>query len=66
MDRQTGMIVAPRDSATLARRIEELLGDAALRHTLGSNAHRLVAEHYSIDRMLDRVEQIYRKVLSQN
>jgi glycosyltransferase involved in cell wall biosynthesis len=64
IDRHTGLIVPPRDSDTLANRIEELLNDAPLRHTLGTNAHRHITDHYSIDRMLDRLEQVYRQVLS--
>lgn len=64
LDRQTGMIVSPRDSAALAARIEELLDQAPLRHRLGANARRHITEHYSIDRMIDRLEQVYRKVLA--
>lgn len=63
IDRQTGLIVPPRDSGTLAKRIEELLDNTPLRRALGANAHRHITEHYSIDRMLDRLEQVYRKVL---
>jgi len=64
IDRQTGLIVPPRDSDTLAKRIEELLDDVPLRHRLGTNAHRHITDHYSIDRMLDRLEQVYRRALS--
>ena len=64
IDRQTGLIVPPRDSDTLAKRIGELLDDPSLRHTLGANAHRQITEHYSIDRMIDRLEGVYRRVLS--
>jgi len=63
IDRCTGLIVPPRESGALAARIEELLNDATLRRTLGANAHDHVAQHYSIDRMLDRLEQVYRRVL---
>ena len=64
IDRQTGLIVPPRDSTTLTTRIEELLDNTPLRRTLGTNAHRHITEHYSIDRMLDRLEQVYRRALS--
>jgi glycosyltransferase involved in cell wall biosynthesis len=58
IERQTGLVVPPRDSDTLAKRIEELLDNAPLRHTLGTNAHCHITEHYSINRMLDRLEQV--------
>jgi glycosyltransferase involved in cell wall biosynthesis len=63
IDRHTGLIVPTRDSDALAARIEELLNDAPLRRTLGANAHHHVAQHYSIDHMIDRLEQVYRRVL---
>ena len=65
IDRQTGLIVPPRDSDALAKRIEELLDNGPLCRTLGANAHRHITEHYSIDRMLDRLEQVYRRALSE-
>jgi len=64
IDRQTGLIVPPRDSDTLAKRIEELLDDVPLRHRLGTNAHRHITNNYSIDRMLDRLEDVYWRTLS--
>lgn len=64
IDRQTGLIVSPRDSDTLANRIEELLDNGPLRQTLGTHAHRHIRDHYSIDRMLDRLEEVYRRALS--
>lgn len=63
-DRQTGLIVPPRNSELLARRIEELLENAPLRQLLAGNAHRHIKDNYSIDRMVERLERAYRLVLS--
>lgn len=63
IDQHTGLIIPPRDSNALAARIETLLNDAPLRRTLGANAHHHVAQHYSIDHMIDRLEQVYCRVL---
>ncbi len=64
LDGHTGLIVPPRDSARLAERIDELLRNPPLRRHLAANAHRHITEHYSLDRMLDRLEQVYRQVLT--
>ena len=64
IDRQTGLIVPARDSDALAKRIEELLDDPSFRRSLGIQAHRHITERYSIDRMIDRLEQVYRRVLA--
>lgn len=64
VDGETGFVVPPRDAAALAERIDLLLKDAALRKRMGEQGRALVERWYSIDRMLDELEQVYRKVLS--
>jgi glycosyltransferase involved in cell wall biosynthesis len=48
-DGDTGLVVPAGDAAALARAIERLLEDAALRHRLGSNGRETVTE-YSYER----------------
>jgi glycosyltransferase involved in cell wall biosynthesis len=60
IDGETGYVVPPRDGRTLADRIALLLSDAGLRSRLGANGRALVEGSYSIDKMLDRMEAVYR------
>lgn len=57
---ETGFVVQPRDSSALADRIGTLLDDAGLRRRMGANGRALVEGSYSIDKMLDRMETVYR------
>jgi len=62
IDGETGYVVPPRDGRALGDRIAHLLGDAGLRSRLGANGRALVEESYSIDKMLDRMEAVYRSL----
>ncbi|HEU4684693.1 MAG TPA: glycosyltransferase [Nitrospira sp.] len=62
IDGQTGFVVPPRDGAALAERILRLLDDAALRSRLGEAGRALVVRDYSIEKMLDRMEAVYRRL----
>jgi glycosyltransferase involved in cell wall biosynthesis len=55
-DGETGLVVPAGSAPALARAIERLLDDAALRHRLGSNARDAVAEH-SYERAADAFAQ---------
>ena len=58
---ETGFVVPPRDAASLADRIRVLLNDGELRSQLGRAGRALVERHYSLDRMLDELERVYRR-----
>ncbi len=60
---ETGLLAVPRDAASLAEHIVVMLQDESLRKRLGANARRLVEGQYSLDRMLDRLESVYERVL---
>jgi glycosyltransferase involved in cell wall biosynthesis len=60
---ETGFVVPPRDSRALADRIARLLDDAALRRRLGAQGRSLVQRCYSLDKMLDRMEGIYHRLV---
>ena len=59
---RTALLVAPRDASALAAAIERLAGDQGLRRELGEAARKRCVEGYSYERMLDRMEAIYRNV----
>jgi len=59
---RTALLVTPRDASALAAAIERLAGDEGLRRELGEAARKHCVEGYSYERMLDRMETIYRNV----
>src|SRR5260221_726109 len=59
---RTALVVAPRDPAALAAAIERLAGNDGLRRELGEAARKHCVEGYSYERMLDRLETIFRNV----
>jgi len=61
-----GRLVEPGDPAALAAAIADLLDDAAARADLGARLERRVAEHYSLDGLLERWEDVYRRALIRN
>lgn len=62
-DGETGFLTAKGDYLTVATRINQLLGDEALRERMGKNAGGLVREHYSLETMGKRTLEVYREVL---
>jgi glycosyltransferase involved in cell wall biosynthesis len=54
-----GLLVPPRDPALLAEAIRTLLGDAALRHSMGANGRRLVQEQFSVQRVNESTLKAY-------
>jgi glycosyltransferase involved in cell wall biosynthesis len=56
---ETGFVVPPRDADALAQRMAALLDDAPLRARMGAQGRSLVERCYSLDRMLDRLENVY-------
>jgi glycosyltransferase involved in cell wall biosynthesis len=63
-DGRTGRIVPVRDVEALAAVLAELLRDEGERERLGTNALHSVTERFSLKRMVDETERIYRSVLS--
>ena len=58
----TALLIAPRDPGALAAAIERLAGNQGLRRELGVAARKHCVEGYSYERMLERMEAIYRDV----
>jgi glycosyltransferase involved in cell wall biosynthesis len=58
---QTALVVPPHDVASLRGALERLVRDPALRRRLGESARAHCASTLSVERMLDRMEAIYRE-----
>jgi glycosyltransferase involved in cell wall biosynthesis len=61
IDAVTAVLVPPENPGMLRSALERLMGDPALRSKLGAAARRHCAERFSYERMLDRMEAIYRE-----
>jgi glycosyltransferase involved in cell wall biosynthesis len=61
---RTGLRVPPADPVALADALVALLDDPARGAELGRNASENVREHYSLQRMLDRYDDVYRLALA--
>jgi glycosyltransferase involved in cell wall biosynthesis len=59
---RTALLVPPKDAAALAAAVERLAGNEGLRRELGEAARKHCVEGYSYERMLERMEAIYRNV----
>ena len=64
VDGETGFLVPPSDPAALAEALGRLADNAALRQTLGAAGLARVQEHFSLRRMTDEVEALYRRELA--
>jgi glycosyltransferase involved in cell wall biosynthesis len=62
MTPETGELVAPGDERELADSLVGLLEDEPRRAALGESARRIAIEHYSWDRIAERLDQIYEDV----
>ena len=59
---KTALVVPAQDPRALGDAIQRLLTDPALARRLGDEARRHCAANFSYQRMLDRMEEIYRQV----
>ena len=59
-DRESGRLVPIGDSASLARVIDELMNDETERRRLAQNAKAVAREQFSLERMVERTEELYK------
>jgi L-malate glycosyltransferase len=64
-DGETGLLVPLRDVEMLAESIGELLKDEEKRNRIGSSAGEDVRARFSLERMVDDTERIYRESLAE-
>jgi len=62
IDGQTALVVKPQDAKSLGGALKRLLDEEGLRKTLGEAARRHCAEGFSYEKMLDKMEAVYRRV----
>lgn len=65
-DGVSGYLVPPLDTDGIARRVVELLNDDALRVRLGGAGRAFVAEHFGLDTMVRRVNEVYFAALTRH
>ena len=63
-DNQTGRLVPVGDAEAMAMSITHLLNDSAERKRLADNARISVHEHFSLEKMVERTEQVYAAALT--
>jgi glycosyltransferase involved in cell wall biosynthesis len=59
VDGETGLVVPPRDPATLRAALERLLGDAELRRRLGTAGRERARAHFSWEAVTDATLAAY-------
>jgi rhamnosyl/mannosyltransferase len=62
-DGVNGLLVAPRDEASLAAALNRLLADPALRRQYGEAGRQRVATEFSVQQMVDRTVALYRRLV---
>jgi glycosyltransferase involved in cell wall biosynthesis len=63
VDQATGLLVPANDVAALRRALVELWSDSERADRLGLAGQRRLREQFSLERMLDRSETVYRRAL---
>jgi glycosyltransferase involved in cell wall biosynthesis len=58
---ETGLVVPPNDTASLAQGINHLLANSKLRERYGSAGRERVERHFSAEGMVDRILAVYRQ-----
>ncbi len=61
-DGQDGFLVPPGAPAALARRMLDLLGDAALRRRMGERGRRIVEREFGLDQMRTSYDALYQEL----
>jgi len=64
MEGETGLLVPVGAVDQIAQEISSLLRDPNRRKQLASQAQRIVAEQFSLERMIDDVERLYEELIS--
>lgn len=62
-DGRTGLLCPPQESVCLARSIERILNDGALKETLTRHARRQIEEKFSLSLMGQKTRKVYEDIL---
>jgi glycosyltransferase involved in cell wall biosynthesis len=60
---ETGLLVAPEDEAALTNALRSLVLDPTLRGTFGATARAHALENFTLERLVDDLDQLYRRLL---
>ncbi len=60
---ESGLLVAERDVDALTQALEQMINHAQLRVAMGRSGCHFVQEHYDVDKLNDRLVQIYQQLL---
>ena len=60
-DGKTGLLVAPKDEDALADALMKLLKDKQLADALGKAAKQLIEEKFSLAKMAEKIEEVYKE-----
>lgn len=63
-DNKTGILVSPKDPKGISQKIIYLLENKEYAQTLAQNAKRNVLENFSLGKMIDKTEELYKKVIN--
>ena len=63
VDGETGILVPPKDSTTLAKAIAQILLDKQLASHMGLAGRRRVENQFSVDAVVERTQQIYNRLI---
>lgn len=61
-DGQNGFLVSSEDVNGMAEKVKDLIKDGSLRKRLGRNAAAFAREHFSIDNMVKKTEDLYNRL----
>lgn len=64
VDGENGLLVPPRDSTALAQALRMALDEPELARMLGSRARSTVEKRYAVERVADRVDELYKQISS--
>jgi len=64
-DRNTGILVEPKDVKGIARAIAKLVSNASLRNRIGKAGRKFVEENYSWQKSARKMEQLYLSLLEE-
>jgi glycosyltransferase involved in cell wall biosynthesis len=62
---EAGLLVPAGDAGAMAEALTALAGDLALRRAVGTRLRRRQQERFSLERHVDRLETLYRRVVSE-
>ena len=62
-DGESGFLVPEKDLEAIAERLNYLIKDRQVWHTMGEKGRKHIEEHYNLDKQNDRLIEIYRSLL---